>query len=88
MQYATRTYHCPFRGQRVTRISVSDPRGPREFFAIVPNDGGRQYREARDEALDVLGEVLQMVLHPRRDTDGVLVPAPEPGEVRWSGGVA
>lgn len=68
--YQTWTYYCPVNDRQMTRISVPDPCGSLEYFAVVQNDGGKQYRAAREEALTMIEAAIEQGL-----------PA---GQVRWT----
>lgn len=59
-------YRCfsPVAGEDVVRLSVFDAHGA-EFFVIVPEDGGgRRWREARRDALDLIDLAMRQGLPP------------------------
>ena len=47
-------------GEKAVRLSVFDERG-QEHFEIIPDRGGREYREARDAALNRIADRMEAV---------------------------
>lgn len=62
------TLWSPTLGCDATRISTADSQG-QEYFALLPQGEGREWRETRQRALEALQEAVERGL--------------KPGEVRW-----
>ena len=55
--YQRLDYWSPTLGCEVSRISMVDKNGD-EYFVTIPRESGRQFREAKDKALDALEEAI------------------------------
>lgn len=49
--------YSPLHDAEVVRLSMYDARGG-EFFALVPADAQKKWRERRDEALDTIMDAM------------------------------
>jgi hypothetical protein len=61
--YSEFRYYCGIQDRDMARISMSGVRGG-EYYMIVPDDGGKRYREARDAALDAIEAAIRAGCHP------------------------
>lgn len=63
MHYREFRFWSPLMGQEAARISMVDDRCG-EFFMIIPASGGREYREARNAAIDAISTAIDIGLSP------------------------
>jgi len=58
LRYREWKFWSPVLGRQAVRVSVAHPQG--EFFAIIPADGtGKQNREQREKALDLIADAIE-----------------------------
>lgn len=50
--------YSPIHDAEMVRLSLFDKRGF-EFFALIPSENGRKWRERRDKALDAIADAMQ-----------------------------
>lgn len=62
-EYQCLIFWSVFHNGNAARISMVDDLG-QEYFAIIPNPGGRAYREAREKTLDALEAAIANKLPP------------------------
>ena len=67
MTYNEFKFWSPLLGADAARLSMADEAGS-EYWMIVPNNGGKAYRDKKLSALDAISTAIQIGLEPGRVT--------------------
>lgn len=61
--YSDFRYWSGVHDRDMARVSIGDGKGG-EFYMVIPDDGGRRYREARAQAMSDICEAMDLGLAP------------------------